>query len=116
MAYTISHSQAAYNYRNTEKKPSVILRFFIWAKNQDEVNHVGWVGISVTLMSAVLFPLTMAVVLLNGGIFGLIIMAMVALDLVVITNLAALPTRYTIPFLALGALIDITAIVCSFLL
>ena len=65
-------------------------------------------------MSAVIFPLTMAAILLNGAVFSLIITAIVSLALVVITNLAAMSTRYTIPFLMLGILIAIVAITLSF--
>lgn len=114
MSYTILSQPKVYRQQEMATKPSVFARFFKWAENQDKINHVSWVGISVTLMSAVLFPLTMAVVLLNGASFELIIVAMVALVLVVVTNLAALPTKYTIPFLFLGALIDLIVIISTF--
>ena len=114
MSYTILSQQKVYKHYETATRPSAFGRFFKWAENQDKINHVSWVGISVTLMSAVLFPLTMAAVLLNGAAFGLIIVAMAALVLVVVTNLAALPTKYTIPFLFLGGLIDLIVIVATF--
>ncbi len=56
----------------------------------------------------------MAVILMNGAVFGLIVGAMTPLVLVVVTNLAALPTKYTIPFFFLGILIDIALIAMSF--
>lgn len=56
----------------------------------------------------------MTVILMNGAVFGLIVGAMASLCLVVITNLAALPTKYTIPFFFLGTLIDIALIAMSF--
>ena len=114
MSHTLSSQQHVYLHSETATRPSALARFFTWAKNEDKVNHVIWVGISVTAMAAVMFPLTMAVVLLNGASFGLIIAAMVSLVLVVVTNLAALPTKYTIPFLFLGGLIDLVAIISSF--
>jgi hypothetical protein len=114
MSYTISSQQDVYEYQETTTRPSALVRFFKWAENEDKINHVSWVGISVTAMAAVIFPLTMAVVLLNGASFGCIIAAMVSLVLVVVTNLAALPTKYTIPFLFLGGLIDVVAIISSF--
>jgi hypothetical protein len=113
MAYTIQHSEANYQY-HLAKKHSSLSNFFSWAEEQDEQNHIAWVGGSVTAMSAVLFPLTMTVILLNGAVFGLIIAAMTSLALVVVTNLAALPTKYTIPFFFLGILIDVAAIAASF--
>jgi len=116
MSYTILSQEKAFKHYETATKRSALARFLKWAENQDKTNHVSWVGISVTLMSAVLFPLTMAVVLLNGASFELIIVAMIALVLVVVTNLAALPTKYTIPFLFLGGLIDLIAIISTFLI
>lgn len=114
MSYTISSQQKVYQFQETATKPSTLTRFFKWAENEDKINHVSWVGISVTTMAAVIFPLTMAVVLLNGVSFGLIMVAMVSLVLVVVTNLAALPTKYTIPFLFLGGLVDLIVIISSF--
>ena len=114
MSYTISDPRTLHVYPATSARPSAFARFFRWAESQDQINHVSWVGISVTLMSAVIFPATMAAILLNGASFGLIIVAMVSLVLVVVTNLAALPTKYTIPFLFLGGLIDLGAIILSF--
>lgn len=98
------------------KRPSAIARFFKWAEAEDLEHHVGWVGITVTLMSAVCFPLCMAIILWNGAGFGLIIAAMVSLALVVVANLAALPTKYTIPFFFLGILADLVVIALSFFL
>src|SRR5580693_2998506 len=100
MSTTISSVQSSeheYAYLLAKKRPAAISRFFKWAAGEDTERHVGWVGITITVMTAICFPLTMAVVLLNGAGFGLIIAAMVSLVLVVVTNLAALPTRYTIP-------------------
>ncbi len=90
-------------------------RFILWCTHEEEKHHVGWVGFSITVMTAVFFPLTMSVILLNGAAFGLIIMAMAALTGVVIMNLAALPTKYTIPALFIGIFINLTAICISFI-
>ena len=57
----------------------------------------------------------MALVLLNGASFGLIVAAMGSLAVVVISNLAALPTKYTIPLFFLGILIDLAIVVASFI-
>ncbi|HVM89616.1 MAG TPA: hypothetical protein VMT76_15615 [Puia sp.] len=114
MAYIVQHAETGYEYHLAKKKPSPISRFFLWAEKQDEKNHILWVGGSVTAMAAVIFPLTMAAVLVNGGGFGLIIGAMTSLVLVVITNLAAMPTKYTVPFFFLGILIDAAVIAASF--
>ena len=116
MDYTISTSPTLHHYSLSKEKKSFVSRFIQWATNEDAEYHVAWVGISITSMAAIFFPLTMSVILLNGAAFGLIIVAMVSLALVVITNLAAMPTRYTIPIFLLGVLIDVAAIVASFII
>ena len=113
MSYTISH-QEIISHREPRANTSVFSNMLKWADGQEKINHVSWVGISVMVMAGVLFPVTMTIILLNGAAFSLIVTAMVALDLVVVSNLAAMPTKYTIPFLLLGTLIDLGAIVCSF--
>jgi uncharacterized membrane protein (UPF0136 family) len=115
MAHTISHRQS-YLIREKGTRPSAVSRFFTWAAKQDEKSHVGWVGASVMVMAGVLFPTAMAFILLNGGEFSLIMASMSALVLVVVANLAALPTKYTIPFLILGTLTDLIVIIASFML
>ena len=114
MEYTISTPQTLHHYSLSKEKKSFVTSFIQWATNQDAEYHVAWVGISITFMTAIFFPLTMAAILLNGAVFGLIIVAMVSLALVVIVNLAAMPTRYTIPLFLLGILIDVAAIAASF--
>ena len=116
MTYIISQPEVLNGYSEQQVKKSIISRFIHWATNQDEQNHIGWVGISVTSMTAISFPLTMTAVLLNGAPFGLIIAAMVSLVLVITTNLAAVSTRYSIPILFLGFLIDAGVILASFFL
>lgn len=116
MDYTFSTSQTLHRYSDAKEKKSLVSRFIQWATNEDAEHHVAWVGISITFMTAIFFPLTMSAILLNGASFGLIITAMVSLALVVIVNLAAMPTRYTIPLFLLGILIDVAAIIASFLI
>jgi hypothetical protein len=111
-----SPSAREYTYQLAKRRPSPISRFFTWAANEDLERHIGWVGIMVVAMTVVCFPLTMAVILVNGAVFGLILVAMVSLVLVVITNLAALPTKYTIPFFFLGIAIDVIVAGLSFFL
>jgi hypothetical protein len=101
-------------YEPVPQKTSAIARLFDWAAKQDAPNHIGWVGITITSMTAVFFPLTMAAVLYNGAAFGLIIAAMCSLVLVVVSNLAAMSTKYTIPFLLVAIAMDLAVIGLSF--
>ena len=92
---------------------SVRVRFLNWL-NQQEKYRVGWVGISLMLTTAILFPVTMAAILIHGGNFKLIVGAMISLILVLVPNLAALPTRYTLPAFFTAILIDILLVTASF--
>jgi uncharacterized membrane protein (UPF0136 family) len=114
MSYILSRPETLHQQINLHEKRSTFARFILWATQEDQEHHIAWVGGSITAMTAVAFPLTMAAILMNGAIFGLIIVAMVSLVLVVTTNLAAMSTRYTIPFFFMGILIDVGVIVASF--
>ncbi len=102
------------HYAASQEMKSFFSRFIDWATNEEEDHHIGWVGVEVTSMSAVFFPLTMGCILLNGASFPLIIASIISFVLVVVINLAALPTRYTIPLFILGILADIFVIISSF--
>ncbi|HZX58589.1 MAG TPA: hypothetical protein VFE54_07675 [Mucilaginibacter sp.] len=115
MAYSISNHAANYmDYQPASRNPSALTRFFNWAAREDQSHHIGWVGATVIAMGGVFFPGTMAVIGFNGGSFGLIIAAMIAFVVVVVTNLAALPTKYTIPLFFLAVLADIVVMALSF--
>ena len=112
---TVSFPSEYVQYPAQVRRQKTISRFLTWL-NQEEKNRIAWVGIGITAMAAVFFPLTMSAILFNGAAFSLIIGAMFSLALVVITNLAALPVKYTIPAFFLGISIDIVLIIASFLI
>lgn len=114
MTYILSQPETLQQHNTVHEGKSLFGRFIQWATNEDHDHHIAWVGCSITAMTAIVFPLTMAAILMNAAAFGLIVAAMVSLVLVVTTNLAAMPTRYTIPFFFLGVLIDLGVIVASF--
>ena len=115
MAYAIAQQQKEQAIYNRKPGASFAGRFFQWAANQDADYHIAWAGGSMIVMAAVFFPLTMSVILFNGASFALMVAAISALALVIVMNLAALPTRYTIPGLLAGILINAGAIVTSLL-
>jgi hypothetical protein len=113
MNLTIPAPELKIFYPFPKTKTSLFRSFIKWTDLQDRENHIGWIGICIVSMTAVFFPLTMAAILFNGASAGLIGIAMISLVMVVIVNLAALSTRYTIPFLLAGLLMDIIAITIS---
>ena len=113
MRYSISHDKTSVAYRKPVRNHSSSHDFIEWCTNQDKQYHIGWTGVSLVATTAVLFPLTMAFLLLNGASFPLIMSAMISLVLVAVLNLVAMPTRYTIPAFLLGILIDAAVIIIS---
>lgn len=98
--------QGAYD-RNSE---SIFSRFISWCTNQQD-NRFMWLGIAVVGHGCVITPLTVMAVLLAGTNMFLFILALVAMGISLVTHLAALPTRITIPVFALSILIDLVVIV-----
>ena len=77
------------NYKSLPAQRShdtVVSRILNWTKNEEK-NRIIWVGISITAMAAVFFPITITVILLNGAMIPLIMGAMISLVAVVVTNL-----------------------------
>src|SRR5262249_4054995 len=99
---------------SSTNKLSAWSRFVQWTDKEEERHHLGWVGGALAAEACFIFPGTMLAILANGASFGLIIVAMITFGMVVVTNLAALSTRYTIPVFFGGILINVAAIVASF--
>lgn len=102
IAKTEKYFYPAYESRTRVNIFDRIMRF---AEAQEE-NHFGWVGASIMIQASLLFPMAMLTVVATGGPFYLIAFAIAALAMVVVTNLAALPTKYTIPALIISAIMD----------
>lgn len=80
-----------------------------WCESQQE-NRLLWLGLALTGQGAVLMPLTVAAVLLTGFRFDFLMVALAAIALAVVTNLAALPTKITIPAFLLGIVMDLVVL------
>ncbi len=113
MDYVISQGNTKRRYR---QHSNFLLpgQFFRWADGQDAAHRIGWAGASLVVTAAVMFPLTMSAILFNGAAFSLIVGAIISLSTVIVMNLAALPTRYTIPAFFAGILLDAGLIIASF--
>jgi hypothetical protein len=113
MATTIYHQSISVQYRQASS-PSLITRFIKWSGSQQE-NRLLWLGIALAGHGCVFTPLTVMAVLLAGTNLTLFILAIVAMGMALVTNLAALPTKITIPVLVLSVLMDIAIIIyCTF--
>lgn len=90
---------------------NMLSRFMQWARNE-EPNRIGWAAFALMFHGSVITPLTIAAIILSGNFYPFWICAILAMGITVITNLAALPTRYTIPAFFLSVFVDLSVITC----
>jgi hypothetical protein len=87
-------------------------KFITWCENQDE-NRYGWLAAGIFGHGCILAPITLLVTAMSGVsmlFFSLVILSMAA---VLVSNLAALPTKYTIPVLFASIMVNLMVIVAS---
>ncbi|MET0298413.1 MAG: hypothetical protein ABW036_01585 [Flavitalea sp.] len=95
-----------------ELKPSIFTRFISWTSNQQE-NRLLWLGVSLAGHGCFLTPFTLGVIMIAGMQFALFMTALIAMAMTLVVNLAALPTKVTIPVLIVSVLIDLAVIATS---
>jgi hypothetical protein len=84
-------------------------KFFNWCKSQEK-NRFGWLALSLAAQGCIITPLVVLAVGISGNDLILWMTAMSAMGITLIVNLAALPTKITIPTFALSIVIDIAII------
>jgi hypothetical protein len=110
MATTTMNQAISATYTQNTSSTSFVRKFFAWCKGQDE-NRFLWLGIVLAGHGCILTPLTVMAVLLAGTNMLLFVLAIVSMGMSLVTNLAAMPTKITIPVFALSVLIDIAIII-----
>ena len=95
---------------NRIERPSLISKFVAWCKGQEK-NRLGWLGGILAIHGCALTPITLFAIILSGTYFPFYVAALVAMGMAVVTNLAAMPTKITIPVFFLSVLIDIAIII-----
>lgn len=104
-SYTASFSQTA-------SKSSVWIRFINWCKSQEE-NRFGWLAIALATHGCMITPLTLFIIMLTGNSMFFWGIAIAAMGISLVTNLAALPTRITIPVFFFSILLDLGIVIAS---
>lgn len=112
---TLQHNFTT-TYSASVSRTSFITRFLNWCEAQ-EYNRVFWVGLTLVTHGCIITPLTAIMVMFSGNEVAIIPygLTMLSMVMVLVTNLAALPTKYTIPVYVLSILADI-AIIAAVLL
>lgn len=102
----ITLTQTSSNYQS---RVSLLSKFFRWSIGQEK-NHLLWLGVILTLHGCIITPLTVMAVLLAGTNLALFVIAIVAMGMSLVTNLAAMPTKITIPVFVLSVVIDVVVV------
>lgn len=97
-------------YTGNLSHTSLWSRFMTFCQDQ-ESNRLLWVGLALAIHGCALTPITVMATLFAGPNFFLFMTAMVAMGIALVTNLAAMPTKITIPAFALSVIMDIVVLI-----
>jgi hypothetical protein len=111
MATTLNHTIAT-SYTSPASRTSVFASFINWCEAQ-QFNRVLWIGIALMAHGSILAPLTSMVVLTTVNSLPLFILTIASMAMALVVNLAAQPTKVTIPVFFLSVLIDLGIIIAS---
>jgi hypothetical protein len=109
-AYTNHHT-----YNNTHSIKSVWNQFIEYADKQQN-KRLLWAAIGILGHGTIFTILTFGTVLLLGNDITLLAITCFTMTMVVVVNLAALPTKYTVPIFFLSLLIDLGVIISAIIL
>jgi hypothetical protein len=110
METTTLTTQQPYVYASETGRKSIISRFFNWCNNQQE-NRLLWLGIVLTAHGCIFTPITVMIVLFAGSNLTLFVLGLVSMGIALVTNLAALPTKITIPAFVFSILMDVVLVI-----
>ena len=111
MSLTIQKNISA-SYAEQKSSTSLWKRFINWADRQED-HRFGWTAFALAGHGCVFTILTILAILLSGNNFIFWPFAIGAMGVTLISNLAAMPTRVTIPILFFSILLDVAIIVIS---
>jgi len=106
---TAIHQSITTVYNPALARPSLYNRFINWCAGQEEYRY-GWLGAALVAHGCLFTPLTMFSLILSGNNIFLWVLAIMAMMMTLVTNLAALPTKITIPVFLFSILMDISII------
>jgi len=106
---TIAQTSYSPSYKITIQF-SLFTRFFDWCKVQEK-NRLGWLALSLAAQGCIITPLIILAVGISGNNLILWMAGMIAMGMTLVVNLAAMPTKITIPVFALSVIIDIAIII-----
>lgn len=108
----IQHPARTIQFPVYTQKTSLLRRFLTWCGTQEQ-NRLLWLALIITAHGCVITPVTLGFVMLFGNNFIFWPWAIAAMAMSLIVNLAAMPTKVTLPVFFLSLLIDLVIIVGS---
>lgn len=99
----------AREYKESKTIASSWKRFINWADQQEE-HRFGWTSVAIVGHGCIFTIMTVIAIMLAGNSFILWPFAIGSMAICLVVNLAAMPTRITIPVLFLSLLIDLVII------
>ena len=93
----------------SERRQSLMTRFILWCKSQEKY-RLGWLAVIIASHGCFLTPVTLLAIFFAGNSMLFWSMAIAAMGTALVTNLAALPTKITIPIFFLSIIIDLVVI------
>lgn len=110
MASTVFNSTHQLEYVEQTKGSTLLQRFFSWCRSQ-EGNRLIWLGVVLAVHGCFLTPFTIIAIAFSGLNLLLFYFAIGAMAISLIPNLAAQPTRITLPLFFLSILVDLVIVV-----
>src|SRR6187402_853461 len=107
METTIKH---VYALQQNDTKASAWKKFINWCISQEQY-RLGWLAAAITLHGCVLTIFTMFAVVLAGNHFIFWPFIIGGMGITLIVNLAAMPTKITIPVFFFSVLVDLLIII-----
>lgn len=108
--HTLQHAQSqSQSFSTPALKISVPTRFFKWCTGQEE-HRLAWLAAILAIHGCILTPITVLAVFAGGNSIIMWPFAIGAMAIALISNLAAMPTKYTIPIFFLSVVIDVALI------
>jgi hypothetical protein len=92
---------------------NLFTRFMAWC-NAQEPTRLAWTGIILLLYGCVITPITLFFVIVSGVNPVLLSLASCTIMVNLVVNLAALPTRITIPVFAVSLIVNAAVIFAAF--
>ncbi|HEV8269950.1 MAG TPA: hypothetical protein VGQ04_01520 [Chitinophagaceae bacterium] len=107
MEATVKH---LYAHHLHDTKVSAWKKFINWCDSQEEY-RLGWLGAAITLHGCVLTIFTMFAVILAGNHFIFWPFIIGGMGITLVVNLAAMPTKITIPVFFFSVFVDLVIII-----